>query len=152
MKKSIITILSVLAFIGGFLIFYQSRPAELKTPVANQASQETSARNWPSKTDDQGPVSIKVTPQALSGAQWKFDIVFDTHSGSLDDDPLQVAVLVDDKGNTYEPTVWEGPGPGDHHREGILVFNAIVPAPPYVELKVRDVGGITERLFKWSLE
>jgi len=153
MKSRILIILSIVVFLGGFFIFYQNRPAGQNTPSANQMGQQAnSSQKWETKTDDQGQVSIKVTPQALNGSQWKFQIVFDTHSGSLDDDPLLVAVLVDGKGNTYQPTAWEGPGPGGHHREGILVFNDVVLESPYVELKVMEVGGITERLFKWSLE
>lgn len=152
MKKVLLIILSIAAFVGGFIIFYPSRPAEQKTPAANQTSQETSTQNWPSKIDEQGRVSVKITPQVLDGAQWKFEIVFDTHSGSLDDDLLQVVLLVDAKGNTYQPTAWEGAGPGGHHREGILIFNAVIPTPPSVELKIRNVGEVLERSFKWSTE
>ena len=105
-----------------------------------------------SKTDEQGQVSVKVTPQALSGTQWKFQIVFDAHSGSLDDDPLQVSVLVDDKGNTNQPTVWDGQGPGGHHREGVLIFNVSNPALSFITLKIRNVGGVPDRSFKWNIE
>jgi hypothetical protein len=106
------------------------------------------------KTDNQLLVTIKVTPVEFGKEAkiWKFHVVFDTHSGSLDDDPLQVAVLVDDKGNTYQPTAWEGPGPGGHHREGILIFNALIPIPSSVELKVKNVGGVPERSSRWDLQ
>jgi hypothetical protein len=83
---------------------------------------------------------------------WKFQVVFDTHSGSLDDDLLTVASIVDDRGNAYQPTVWEGPGSGGHHREGALTFEAINPVPSYLELKIKDVGGIPERSFRWVFE
>ncbi len=107
---------------------------------------------WQTKSDEQGPVSIKITPQILSGTQWKFNVVFDTHSVDLSDDPLQIAELVDEQGTTYKPIMWQGAGPGGHHREGILIFSAISPTPTVVELKIKNVGGITERSFKWLIK
>jgi hypothetical protein len=121
--------------------------------VANEPADAPQAQ-WETKTDDQPPVTIKVTPVELgqNAEIWKFTLVLDTHSGSLDQDPIQIAVLTDDKGNTYRPSAWEGPGPGGHHREGILVFNPIDPSPEYVELKIKNIDGVSERVFKWSLE
>ena len=111
-------------------------------------------KQWETKTDEQLPVTIKVTPIELGedAKTWRFTIVLDTHSGSLDDDLLAVSSLLGDTGNTYKPTAWEGSGPGGHHREGVLVFEAINPTPTYVELKIKDVGGIPERSFKWNIK
>ncbi len=155
MKNSVITILSVLAFLGGFLVFYQSRPVDQNTPTVNQTDEQTnSSQQWETKTDEQLPVTVKATPIEFGAniQTWKFQIVFDTHSGSLDDDLLQIAVLADTAGNEYRPIAWEGPGPGGHHREGVLIFNAISPTPSVVELKIRSVGGVPERSFSWSIK
>lgn len=138
-----------------FFVVYQSRTKnnEQNTPLpyAGETQQQ-----WETKTDDRPPVTIKVTPAELGMAKgvqaWKFDIAFDTHSGSLDQDLMQIATLVDDKENVYKPTGWEGSGPGGHHREGILVFGPISPFPQSVELKIKDVGGIPERSFKWDIK
>ncbi len=115
---------------------------------------EVLQKQWETKTDEQPPVTVTVTPLEFGADAkiWKFALVFDTHSGSLDDDPLVVVSLMDNKGNTYEPTAWEGPGPGGHHREGVLVFYEINPMPAYVALKIKDVGGIPERLFTWNIK
>lgn len=109
---------------------------------------------WETKIDDQPPVIVTVTPLEFgsSAALWKFDIVFDTHSGSLDDDVLAAATLADASGAAYQPLAWEGPGPGGHHREGVLVFPAIDPMPPQVELTIKNIGNIPERVFSWSTE
>ena len=127
-----------------------------QTENAQQTVQETGGilQQWETKTDEQLPVTVAVTPVELGKnvGTWKFNIVFDTHSGSLDDDMLTVAALVDDRGNTYQPKTWEGAGPGGHHREGVLSFDAIRPAPSVVELIIRNVGGISERSFTWSLK
>ncbi len=121
---------------------------------AAQTSQEQNAKQWETKTDEPPPVSIKITPTEFGkdAKLWKFTVVFTAHSGDLDQDPTKVAVLVDDKGSVYQPVSWEGPGPGGHHREGALIFNSINPIPKYVELKIKDVGGVPERSFRWNLE
>ncbi len=125
-----------------------------KTAVDQSGLQIATLQKWETKTDDQPPVTVKVTPVEFGNnvQTWKFQIVFDTHSGSLDEDLLRVAVLTDDNGNEYPPTAWEGTGPGGHHREGVLIFNAINPLSPSVELKIKGVGGIPERLFRWSTQ
>jgi len=152
MKKSLLYIL--LIGLAALLLAYLGLNRNKTQPnTSQQKEQSANTEQWETKTDDQLPVTVKITPVELSKGvnTWKFDIAFDTHSGSLDDDPVKVITLSDDKGNIYQPISWEGSGTGGHHREGILVFNAVVPTPSYVELKVREVGGITERLFKWSL-
>lgn len=145
--KQAILIVIVLAGLGFLVWRGLPKKAEQPQPVAPN-------QTWETKTDEQGPVAIKATPLDLSkgAGVWRFIIVFDTHTGALEDDPLQAVRLVDDQGKDYVPKTWDGPGPGGHHREGTLTFIAINPAPPYVELKISNVGGIPERKFKWSLE
>lgn len=144
----IVLIAVFLLFTGAF-----DRTKESTAERVEQPNEAVQAEQWETKTDDQPPVTIKITPIVLGKdtALWKFKIVFDTHSGNLDYDILAAAILTDDKSTIYKPTAWEGPGPGGHHREGILVFNALNPLPPFVELKFKNVGGIPERVFKWDI-
>lgn len=108
---------------------------------------------YETKTDTQGSVTVDVTSQiSAEDRQWKFAVVLDTHSIELDQDPLQVTILVDDQGREYRPISWEGAGPGGHHREGNLIFDAIIPIPKYIELKVKDIGSIPVRSFKWNIQ
>ena len=146
-----------LALITGLLLyfgFFNAKPQPNKISTTS-TEQPTGAQQgqWETKTDDQPPVSISVTPVELGrdADLWKFDIILDTHSGSLDQDLMEVATLSDDNGNTYRPTAWEGPGPGGHHREGALVFNVVQPMSQFIEIKIRDIGGILERSFKWDI-
>jgi len=143
-----------LAFI--FLLYYYVAVYQdgKRDHEQNQASQQTAQKQWETYTSEQEPVLIKATPTELGkdARQWKFIIAFTAHSGDLNQDPTKVVSLADDKGNIYEPISWEGPGPGGHHREGTLIFNSINPIPKYIELKIKDVGGIAERSFKWNLE
>ena len=151
MKKSIITILSVAAFIGGFLIFYQNRSVELKTQVDPETSQQTdNSQKWETKTDDQVSVTVVITPTDLSpqSTEWKFDIGMNTHSVELDQDMMKSVVLIDDQGKEYKPLKWEGPV-GGHHREGVLTFNRIMPTPKSIEMKVSGIGDVV-RSFTWQ--
>ncbi len=150
--KYLFYIIIVLAAVG--LVYFGVLNREQPQPVSDQPVEQSTKltrEDWETKTDERGQVTVKVTSQTLSGTQWKFDVVFDTHSIELDQDLMQVAELGDDKGNIYKPIAWEGSGPGGHHREGVLAFEGINPVPSYVELKIKDVGGVPERSFKWNL-
>lgn len=141
-----------------FLLYYYIGVYQPQKKVSQQNGQPVIAgqeqKQWDTKSDDQQPIAIKVTPLEMGqGAQqWRFTVVFDTHSGELNQDLMSVVSLSDDKRGTYQPTAWEGPGPGGHHREGVLVFAPVNPLPKYVELKIKDVGGIALRSFKWNIE
>lgn len=136
MNRTVTISVLVLAFIGGFLIFYQNRRTEQKLE---------------SKVDDQASVTVAVTPIDISSKskEWKFDIVMDTHSVELDQDMTESAVLISDQGKEYKPISWEGSS-GGHHREGILTFNQIIPVPKSVELKISSIGDVV-RSFTWPL-
>ncbi|MBI2050972.1 MAG: hypothetical protein HYT31_04160 [Parcubacteria group bacterium] len=142
-------ILAVIIFVALVLVLLVISRNDEETPPPGQP-----AATWETKTDERPPVTVTVTPVEFgSGSKtWKFDVVFDTHSGSLDDNILTAASLIDDKGNAYQPISWEGPGPGGHHREGVLVFSAVKPVSSFIELKIKNVGGVAERLFRWSLK
>lgn len=134
-------------------LFYAVSQNILENRAQNpNQEQQTNQSSFETKKDERGLVSITATPQILGkdGAQWKFNIALDTHSVELDQDLMQIATLTDDKGSVYKPTAWEGAGPGGHHREGVLVFGPINPFPQSIELKIKDMGGIPERSFKWG--
>ncbi len=98
-----------------------------------------------------GPVSVVVTPLDLGSQNWNFEISLDTHSGALDTNLAAVSELVDDQGKLYKPTSWDGPPPEGHHIKGILKFNPISPKPNSIELRIKNIGGVGQRSFKWNL-
>ena len=101
-----------------------------------------------------GGVTVAVTPQNLgAGAtSWDFKVVLDTHSQDLSDDLAKNATLLDDKGGRHAPVKWEGAGPGGHHREGTLKFNAISPQPKAIEMQIQRPGESKPRSFRWQLK
>lgn len=140
-----------LAFIGGFLIFYNLKTVSTP-PTQNKSDVSSTVQKWESKVDDQASVTVTATPSDLGieSKEWKFNIVISTHSVELDQDMSSVAVLVDDGGKEYKSLRWEGSQPGGHHREGTLVFNPITPYPQNLKLKIEDIGSV-QRLFLWTL-
>ena len=154
MKFKIIFIsLLVVAVTGiGFLIASQES-SSFKTPSPQVSSDDVNTKKWERKSDTQVNITVEVTPTNLlpQSKEWKFKVVLDTHLDSLDQDMTKVAVLVDDQGKEYLPKAWTGDGSGGHHREGVLSFNAIVPIPNTVELRIKEVGKSTLRVFNWQI-
>lgn len=101
----------------------------------------------------QGGVTVSITPQNLASgaAAWDFKVVLDTHSQDLSDDLLKTSVLVDDTGKEHRAMGWKGAPAGGHHREGVLSFARVEPAPAIVELRMRRPGEPQARSFRWRL-
>lgn len=99
-------------------------------------------------------VSVKVTPKSVGpgAGTWEFAVVFDTHSQDLNDDFVKNAVLLDSRGTRHVPLAWEGPGPGGHHRAGVLRFKAPATRPEAIELQIRRAGEPVPRSFRWELK
>jgi hypothetical protein len=109
------------------------------------------------QTNEGGQVTIKATWQGPSAGP-VFEIVMDTHAVDLDSyDLTQLAVLRVDGTREVRPASWDAPK-GGHHRKGTLAFpttaadgRALVgPGTRTVELIVRDVAGVPERIFRWT--
>ncbi len=102
-----------------------------------------------------GAVSIDVKWLGVDNDKLVFDVSMDTHSVDLDQYNLgSLSVLLDEQGKQYIPTSWESPS-GGHHRNGTLTFatpdSLSQGKTKYVELIVRDVAGVGERVFKWEV-
>lgn len=150
MNKTITISILVLAFVGGFLVFYG--PKTVSGPTQDNADALDTPQKWESKTDDQLAVTVIITPIDISfeSKEWKFDIVMSTHSVELDQDMIRAAVLVDDFGKKYSPVKWDDAPAGGHHREGVLIFAPVVPYPRYLTLNIKDIGD-AQRSFSWIL-
>lgn len=136
-------------------------PKSTGTPNNITSSAQSKNSSFETKENTEGPVSVTVKPLSLENGlpTWDFEITLNTHSEELNADLVTVSELVDDQGKLYKPISWEGDKPGGHHRSGILKFNPISPKPKSLELKMsklfpsetKNVGGVTERSFKWNL-
>lgn len=114
----------------------------------------SSAQGGPLQAQEQGAggVTVKVEPVSASGgAPMAFEITLDTHSADLGADLTQVVELDTGGGATLRPTGWEGSPPGGHHRSGVLSFPPLPEGATMLRLILRDIAGVPERVFEWSL-
>ena len=124
----------------------------LAAAIAIAAASVVGAQQPAPQKSVQNGVTLEVTAPDFSAGVWPFKVVLDTHSRDLSDDLVATAVLVDPEGRETKPLAWEGAGPGGHHREGILKFPALLPAPAAVELQIRRAGEGAPRIFKFSVK
>lgn len=131
-------------------------PAPQSPQPTAQSSQPSIAKSGgaklETKSNEGGSVTVDVTPTALEvGKPLAFDIAMNTHSVDLGDDLTKIATLRDDAGKEYKPTAWDGPDGGGHHRSGTLQFAALSTKPKYVELVIKGLAQVPERVFRWDL-
>ena len=120
------------------------------------AAPATSAGGAATQRNEGGQVTVDVTwGGAATGPI--FRVALDTHTVELDGyDLRQLAVLRIDQGREVRPSGWDAPQ-GGHHREGTLTFPAIaadgspvIGSAGTLELVIRDVAGVPERVFRWT--
>lgn len=86
-----------------------------------------------------GEIDVSITPIRLDATGAEFNIVFDTHAGSLDTDVAGNATLTVNTTRWTAP-IWSGDGPGGHHRSGTLRFTAAGPATGTAELTISGLS------------
>ncbi len=108
------------------------------------------------RSDEQGAVSIVITPLNLNQA-WEtidFQVKMTTHSVDLSMDLAVLATLSTGKGHAVQATRWDGPS-GGHHISGMLSFPASVDGLPLLNgvskmtLTLLNVD-VPERVFIWE--
>jgi hypothetical protein len=135
------------------------------TPATDQASsaspsvsnESSSPGNSLTRSDQQGAVTVNVTPLNLDNPsdQLEFDIALETHSVDLSMDLATLATLTTDTGITVQSTTWDAPR-GGHHVEGKLFFPAtqdgktILDAASKLTLTITDIDA-PSRVFEWSV-
>ena len=100
-----------------------------------------------------GGVTVDVTFLKEGGDAATFQVALNTHSVNLDDYSFEEIVrLRDGQGGELVPTAVEGAEGGGHHRRATLRFAWPEPKPESLELVVKGVAGVTERVFRWTIE
>ncbi|HRQ41596.1 MAG TPA: hypothetical protein PLD25_27060 [Chloroflexota bacterium] len=107
--------------------------------------------------DEQGAVTVAVTPLDISGKtpSLDFEVTMDTHSVDLSMDLATLAILTTDNGRSVTATFWDAV-PGGHHVSGVLSFPAKIEGTAVLEgasqltLTIRNVDA-PERVFTWAL-
>jgi len=127
-------------------------PASTRAPVSNSPTAVLDVAKFGTLSHSGGNVTLDAQ---LIDFQIDRPIIFavamNTHSVDLADDMTKLATLRDDAGKEYAPLAWAGAGPGGHHREGQLKFAGLTSKPRYIELVVRGLAKVPERVLRWEL-
>jgi len=105
------------------------------------------------RTNSGGGVTAKVTRlDSEPNGDLRFQVVLDTHSVDLGAyDLKKITILRDRAANVYHPTAVENKGSG-HHRSATVTFARPAKSTKQVELVIKDIAGVKERVFQWELE
>lgn len=109
------------------------------------------------RVDESGSVEVVVlylNPlKQTEDKEIAFEITLDTHSADLSQYKLEeVSFVRVGGGPEIKASGWLNPGGGGHHKSGTVTFETTVsPSADSLELIVRGVGGVEERVFKWKL-
>ena len=158
---ALIGLLVVILFLAGCNAEKQAQARELPAAPVESKANEVEGLTEPAQldtiVDEQGAVSVAVTPVGLSEdlATLDFEVSMDTHSVELDMDLAALATLTMDNGRTVTATLWDAV-PGGHHVSGVLSFpatdgeTAVLDGAAQLTLIIREVDA-AERVFVWSL-
>jgi len=105
-----------------------------------------------------GGVTVKVTPLTLTdgtATSLDFEVVLDTHSGELNYDLAELALLRDNLGNEYRPAAWTPGENTGHHVSGLLSFadraKILQTGVTALELDVTEIASVPSRIFSWNV-
>ena len=137
----IITLILIVLLAVGFGYFFLAGN--------NKQSLAESKLNLSPQVDNRAGISFTVKPINFDlESPVEFAIKADTHSGSLDFDLTLISVLQDDKGNEYQPLIWQGDPAGGHHLAGTLFFPKTNNQTKTIKLTIQDAY---LRVFEWEL-
>ena len=134
------------------------QPDSVSTESASLSGNAASASADLTRSDQQGAVTVEVTPLNLNNpsGQLEFNVVLETHSVDLIMDLATLGTLTTDTGMTVQATVWDAPR-GGHHVEGKLIFPAaqngksILEGASKLTLTITNLD-VPSRVFEWELK
>ena len=98
-----------------------------------------------------GGVTVAATLLRDQGEATAIKLILDTHSVDLDGYKFdEIAILQDDTGKSYPVVAVEQASGGGHHRQAVLRFEKVRAEAKTIELVVKNVAGVKERIFRWS--
>ena len=148
MKIKILLIFLLVLIISGILFVLN----QTKNRGINKVSTATEKNIYSAQISSDEEIDVETTPSVSSDKKtWSFQITLTTHSGSLDEDLVELTTLESNDGEMLKPLNWEGSPPGGHHREGNLIFPPFSKIPKSVTLTIQGVGDV-ERTFTWNVE
>ncbi len=121
--------------------------------LVGSESADAAASPGPKQSVRGGGVTVDVTFLADRADAPTFQVVLDTHSVNLDGYRFEEIVrLRDGQGGEVVPAAVEGTKGSGHHREATVRFAWPEPRSETVELVVKGVAGVPERVFRWPVQ
>ncbi len=135
-----LTILSIVTVVG--VIGLMGEAPAASTDASSKLSQQVAG----------GGVTVTATLLKDQAEATAIKLALNTHSVDLNGYQFEkMATLHDDGGRTYPLLAVESVSGGGHHREAVLRFGKLSQGAKTVELVVKDLAGVPERTFRWSL-
>lgn len=109
------------------------------------------------RISDEGPVEITLVYlnplQQKAAKEFSFDVVMETHSVDLDAYKMETVSFLRIDGKQEQKALgWFNPGGGGHHISGVLKFaGPIASEAKSIQVIIRGVGDVKERIFEWKL-
>lgn len=124
--------------------------------VQTETNQVNKGNNEITKTDNQGEVTISVTPllEKSDEENYVFLVEMNTHSVDLSEFDLDNLTEISIGQNEEVGTItWEPSTTESHHTEGYIKVNGNWNSEfPFLELKLNNINGIKSRTFTWLQE
>lgn len=139
-RRLIVAALGLVVVVGGILLATRGG--------GNDPSPEGAGAGLESRTVAAGEVDVRIEPRRLDGEGAVFTITLDTHSVELSADLTRATLEVGAAAWPVEG--WSGDGPGGHHREGQLRFQAAGTAAGTATLTIPGLPGPVEAA--WELD
>ncbi len=99
-----------------------------------------------------GGVTVTATLVKGQADATTVQLAFNTHSVNLDAyNFTDLATLRDDSGKVYPIQAVEKASGGGHHRQAVLQFAKLNANVKTIELDVKDVAGVKDRIFRWDI-
>jgi hypothetical protein len=109
------------------------------------------------RINKEGPVEIALiylNPiEKKAGPEPSFEVRMNTHSVDLDAYEMETLCFIRIDGGVEQKALgWFKPGGGGHHLSGVLKFADPIPSDSKsLQVIIRGVGGVPERIFEWTL-
>lgn len=132
-------VLALVVVIGG--IYLASRSTD------SAPGSESGATGLEEQRVEAGDIEVTIRPMRVDEDGAVFKITLDTHSVELDGDLTRATLEV--AGTVWPAAEWRGDGPGGHHREGELSFDAAGQASGVVILRLDALPEPVEA--RWEL-
>ena len=120
----------------GVVIAAAAAAVAIAIASAGGSAREDGADAFATRTVQAGGVEVVLQPKRIDASGAEVEVVLDTHDTELDMDLASAVLAVG--GQAWPTLEWEGDGPGGHHREGRLRFDAAGPAAGTVTLRLGD--------------